>query len=86
MLPVTQELRIRSQLPRRGAGVLHIVNQVDGIPAARENESLGHGQSLTVGPSQRHAQFFGSRGKRERFLGCCPCSQMRRRGVAGNAD
>ncbi len=86
MFPVTQELRIRRQLARRGAGVLHIVNQIDGILAACEDEGLRHGQSLTIRPSQRHPQFLGARGKHEGFLHRTPCRKMRRRGFAGSAD
>ena len=53
MLPVAQDLRVRRQAARRRAAILHIVNQIDGIPAAPEHEGLGHGQPMAVRPRQR---------------------------------
>ncbi len=69
MLPMQQELRIRRELTRRGAAVVDVVGEVDGIQAAREDEGLGDAQALTVRPRQGHTQFLGARAQHEGFLG-----------------
>ena len=85
MFPVPQDLRVGQQMPWCGAGVLHIVNQVDRIRAACEHEGLGYGQSLTISPGQRYAHFLGACRQRERFLGRDPNRKMRGCRFAGGA-
>ena len=55
---MTQELRVGRELPRLGAAVVDVVDQIDGVRASLENEGLGHGQTFAIAPGERYAQLI----------------------------
>ena len=85
MFPVTQKLRVRGELARRAAGILYVVDQVDGILPACEDKGLGDAESLAVGPGQRDAQLRGDVREYEGILCGSPSRQVGGRGFAGSA-